>query len=123
MDESDADWDVPVGVKKKKPWGYERPIAKFRDIFLKELFLLQGKTGSLHYHEEKDEMFYLIRGQLRVLLNDKEVKMNPGDTLRILPGQHHRIIPLKDSLLLEIGTRMFGDVIRIADEYQRPNRE
>ena len=119
----DSEWDVPLGKKKEKPWGYERPIAVFQGVFLKELFLRKGKVGSLHFHEEKDEMFYLVSGHLKVILEDKEHELTPGDTLHISPGQQHRIIPQEDSLILELGTRMFGDVIRIADEYHRPSRE
>ena len=49
--------------------------------------------------------------------------LTAGDTLNITPGQQHRIYPIKDTLILELGTRMFGDVIRIADEYNRPHEE
>ncbi|MFX1563865.1 MAG: cupin domain-containing protein [Promethearchaeota archaeon] len=119
MSNFEDDWDVPLGSKKEKPWGYERPIGKFRGIFLKELFFYKGKASSLHYHEEKDEYFYLVRGQLKVLLEDKEVLLNPGDSLHIPKKQRHRLIPQEDTLILELGTRMFGDVIRIKDEYGR----
>jgi len=119
MSYSEADWDVPLGSKKKKPWGYERPIGMFRGIYLKELFFLKGKVSSFHYHEEKDEYFYLVRGKLKVLLEDKEVLLNPGDSLHIPQKQRHRLIPLEDTIILELGTRMFGDVIRVEDEYGR----
>jgi len=123
MGDVNAEWDVPLGEKKEKPWGYERPVGVFRGIFLKELFLREGTVGSLHYHQEKEEFFYVVRGRLKVILEGKEHLLSPGDTLHIGPGQKHRIIPLKDSLILEIGTRMFGDVIRVSDEYGRPSRE
>lgn len=123
MSDSEAEWDVPLGAKKKKPWGYERPLGKFRGLFLKELFLQKGKASSFHYHEEKDELFYLVRGQLKVLLEDQEVILKPGDTLHIPPKQRHRLIPINDTVILELGTRMFGDVIRITDEYQRTSQE
>lgn len=114
---------VPLKQRKDKPWGYERPLAEFRGVFLKELFFHKGKVGSLHYHKEKDEFFYIVRGEIRVRLNEQEVVLTAGDTLHIAPGQQHRIYPIKDTLILELGTRMFGDVIRIADEYERPQEE
>jgi len=123
MGSVDADWDVPLGEKKEKPWGYERPVGVFRGVFLKELFLRGGRVGSLHYHQEKDELFYVVRGRLKVMLEGREHLLSAGDTLHIAPGQRHRIIPLEDSLILELGTRMFGDVIRVEDEYGRPARE
>ncbi len=111
--------EVPFGEKKQKPWGYERPVAKFQGVFLKELFLRKGTMSSLHYHEKKDEFFYIVRGEIRVVLGTNEILLQQGDSLRIRPGQQHRLYPLKDTLILEIGTQMFGDVIRIKDQYGR----
>ncbi|MFX0168691.1 MAG: cupin domain-containing protein [Candidatus Hodarchaeota archaeon] len=112
-----------MGQKKEKPWGYERPLAKFQGIFLKELFLRKEHTTSLHYHEEKDEFFYIVSGQVRVHLEDQQIELVAGDTLQIAPGQPHRIQPIQDTLILELGTCMFGDVVRIVDSYNRPSRE
>jgi mannose-6-phosphate isomerase-like protein (cupin superfamily) len=123
MGKHGSDDDIPLGQRKEKPWGYERPIAEFQGIHLKELFLRQGTISSLHYHEEKDEFFYIVKGQVQVLLADKKILLRAGDTLRIPPGQQHRIQPLEDTLILELGTKMFGDVVRIADEYNRAERE
>ena len=123
MDARDEKAETPLEAKREKPWGYERPIGEFRGIFLKELFIRKGTKSSLHYHEHKEELFYLVSGKIRVLVGEREILMGPGDSLRISPGQQHRIIPEEDSLILELGTRMFGDVFRIDDEYQRPKRE
>ncbi|MFX1300471.1 MAG: cupin domain-containing protein [Promethearchaeota archaeon] len=123
MGKQSRDDEIPLGKQKEKPWGYERPLAEFRGIFLKELFLRKGKPSSLHYHEEKDEFFYIAKGQVRVLLADRELVLAAGDTLHIPPGQEHRIDPIQDTLILELGTRMFGDVIRVADDYDRAKRE
>jgi len=123
MVKQSRDDEVPFGEQKEKPWGYERPLAEFQGLFLKELFLRKGKSSSRHYHEEKDEFFYIVKGQVRVLLADKELLLTAGDTLHIPPGQEHRIEPIKDTLILELGTRMFGDVIRVADDYDRARRE
>ncbi|MFX1318856.1 MAG: cupin domain-containing protein [Promethearchaeota archaeon] len=115
--------EVPYGEKKEKPWGYERPLAEFQGIFLKELFLRKDTATSLHYHEKKDELFYIVKGKLRVVLGEKETTLYQGDTLHIPPGQQHRLAPLEDTLILELGTRMFGDVVRITDNYGRPSHE
>jgi mannose-6-phosphate isomerase-like protein (cupin superfamily) len=124
MDNADDKFEVPEGQQKReKPWGYERAVAEFRGVFLKELFFRAGKTSSLHYHEKKEELFYVARGLVKVVLADHEVQLGPGDTIHIHPGERHRIIPLKDTLVLELGSRLFGDVHRIDDEYHRPSHE
>lgn len=123
MKEPKTLWDVPLGERKKKPWGYERPLAEFQGIFLKELFLQKGTMSSLHFHEKKEELFYIVEGRVKVQLDQKEMILDTGDFLKIPAGSHHRLQPLQDTVILEVGTRMFGDVIRIADEYKRPTRE
>jgi mannose-6-phosphate isomerase-like protein (cupin superfamily) len=123
LDACDEKTDTPVEAKREKPWGYERPICEFRGVFLKELFIRKGTISSLHFHEHKDELFYIVRGSIKVLLDETETLMGPGDTLRISPGRPHRIIPLEDSLILELGTRMFGDIFRLEDKYQRAKQE
>lgn len=115
--------NLPLGRRKEKPWGYERPIAIFRGLHLKELFFKEGKMSSLHYHENKDELMYVVYGQIRLRRNEDVMIMQPGDTAHIQPGQHHRIMPLEDTLILEMGTQMFGDVKRLEDEYRRNKEE
>lgn len=111
------------GERKEKPWGYERAVAEFGGHFLKELFFHAGKASSLHYHEKKDELFYIARGLVKIELEGGEVQLGPGDTIHIRPGQRHRIIPVKDTLILEVSTRLFGDIQRIDDAYHRPSHE
>jgi mannose-6-phosphate isomerase-like protein (cupin superfamily) len=115
--------EVPYGEKKEKPWGYERPLAEFQGVFLKELYLRKDTASSFHYHEKKDEFFYIVQGKLRVVLGEKETTLKQGDTLHIPSRKQHRLYPLEDTLILELGTRMFGDVVRINDDYDRPSRE
>ena len=124
MDNADDKCEAPAEQQKwEKPWGYERAVARFRGLFLKELFFRAGKTSSLHYHEEKDELFYIARGLVKIVLADHEVQLGPGDIIHIHPGERHRIVPLKDTLILEVSTRLFGDIQRIEDAYHRPSHE
>ncbi len=115
--------EVPLGDQKEKPWGFERPIARFRGLNIKELFFKKGKVSSLHYHKEKDEIFYIISGRIRITINDEEVLLKASQTIHIPPGNNHQFHPLEDTLILEVSTRMFGDIVRLADEYGRPRVE
>lgn len=115
----DATWRE----QKEKPWGYERPVTVFRGLHLKELFFKKGKSSSLHFHEQKEELLYVVYGEAQFQLGEDELRLEPGDWVHIQPGQNHRIRPLKDTLILEIGTQMFGDIKRLEDEYNRPKQE
>ena len=42
-----------------------------------------------HSHEKEDELFFVIQGQLRILLRDGEVVLNPGEFAIIPRGVEH----------------------------------
>lgn len=123
MGNTSKEVDVPLGQKKEKPWGYERPLTRFQGINLKELFFKANQQSSKHYHKEKDELLYIVYGQVRVLVGEKEVLLLAGDIIHIPPDQPHRICGEHESLLLEVSTRMFGDVFRLEDDYNRASQE
>lgn len=114
-----------------KTWGYERCIVDSSLYGGKELFFFSGKWGSLHYHREKTETFYIIAGQVRVeLINlwegyfhnmtekeqrteigvlqwkacENQVTMRPGDSLTIKPYTAHRVLAMGDSRIIEFST-------------------
>ena len=49
-----------------KGWGYEDWIVNNDKYCGKELFFKKGKRCSYHYHELKDETFYIASGQLLI---------------------------------------------------------
>jgi len=105
----------------EKGWGYERWIVNKPEYCGKLLFFEQGKRCSWHYHEKKDEVFYLQSGQMLVKyaehdnLNEaEEIILNPGDNFYIFTGLRHQMIALKDSELFEFSTEHFDeDSIRV----------
>jgi mannose-6-phosphate isomerase-like protein (cupin superfamily) len=115
--------EVLFGEKKQKPRGYERPLGEFRGLKLKELFFHQGMASSLHYHTKKDEIFYIVLGRIRLIYGDKDEVFEPGETVQIPPGMRHQFYPLEDTLILEVSTQMYGDIVRIEDAYNRPSEE
>ncbi len=104
-----------------KGWGYERWIINKPEYCGKLLFFEQGKRCSWHYHEEKDEVFYLQSGQLLVKYAEhdnvneaEEIILNPGDNFYIFTGLRHQMIALKDSELFEFSTQHFDeDSVRV----------
>lgn len=43
-----------------------------------------------HQHEDADELFWVLRGQLRIELRDGEVRLGPGELVVIPRGVEHR---------------------------------
>ncbi len=94
--------------RHEKLWGEEHWIVN-RDYCGKKLVLRRGWRCSLHYHERKDEVFYLIAG--RVLLEHAGGwrVMVPGHAQRIPPGTVHRFWGLDDSEIIEFSTHHEDD--------------
>ena len=107
-----------------KPWGYENLIEVNNDYVVKELFMKEGHSCSLQYHEKKHETFYVLSGELKFYVGSD---INSLTTLILKPGDHHTIEPLVihrmeaiiDSLYLESSTNFLDDVIRLDDKYGR----
>lgn len=50
-----------------------------------------------HSHEAEDEMFYVLKGQLKLLLKDQEVTINEGEVFIVPKGTLHKPIAEKET--------------------------
>lgn len=104
-----------------KGWGYEKWLVNNKLYCGKILFFAKGKKCSWHYHEIKDETFYIHKGSVKLFysFSDKleiaEVKiLNVGDTFHVPPGLKHQMLALEDTELFEFSTEHFdSDSYRI----------
>ena len=66
-------------------------------------------SSARHWHEQEDELVYMIQGELILIDNDGETTMRPGDTAGFKAGGangHHLINRTDhDALFLVVGTR------------------
>jgi mannose-6-phosphate isomerase-like protein (cupin superfamily) len=73
--------------------------------FLVKVVKLRGEF-VWHSHEAEDELFFVLRGRLRMQFRDREVALGPGELIVVPHGVEHR--PVADDeahvLLLEPGT-------------------
>lgn len=44
-----------------------------------------------HYHPVAEETYYILSGEGRMIVDDMEMKLVPGDALLILPPEKHQI--------------------------------
>jgi mannose-6-phosphate isomerase len=108
-----------------KPWGREIWYADQTAYAGKLLEVTRGKRLSLQYHERKVETLYLLSG--RVILTfgarDNQLEWLPGRAVHIPANTMHRFEAAEDSVLLEVSTPDLTDVIRLDDDYSRPQRD
>ena len=100
----------------RKNWGHERWIVNKPEYCGKILHFRESTQCSIHYHNEKDETFYLLSGKLKIRYSDQDFKresysdgveyriLYPGETFHVYPGLRHEIYAYEDSDLLEIST-------------------
>jgi mannose-6-phosphate isomerase len=108
----------------EKPWGHEEIWAETPRYLGKILAIRAGQRLSLQLHRVKDEAIYVLRGQLRLTLeNDAgelEVReLGPGASAHIATGRRHRFEAVSDCELCEVSTPELDDVVRIDDDYGR----
>ena len=112
-------------IKKiNKPWGYEKWIEVNPNYVVKELFMKEGNSCSLQYHEHKHETFYVLKGTLKFYVGkDKHnleiMIIKEKEHYTIEPLIVHRMEAVVDSIYLEASTNFLDDVIRIEDKYGR----
>lgn len=90
----------------RKLWGRELWIANSRLYCAKRLIINAGWQCSLHYHEIKDEIFTLVRGDVIIELGDQTIRLGVGDSVHVKPFVRHRFTsPYADSELFEVSTQ------------------
>jgi mannose-6-phosphate isomerase len=113
-----------VPKRVDKPWGHELIWAHTSQYVGKVLHIRSGESLSLQYHEVKDETIFLFSGEMRFWVGPdsgalEEIRMVPGDAVRVLPGTVHRMQAVTDCDVMEASTPQLDDVVRIQDRYGR----
>jgi len=47
---------------------------------------------DMHHHDEEDEMFFVIKGNLKIETEEKDIKLNKGELVVIPAGTDHKPI-------------------------------
>lgn len=106
-----------------KPWGREDWLVVGDRIVLKRLIVLAGKRFSLQYHEVKEEAWLFVRGRAVVTIGESQQERGAGDVIHLRPGTVHRVEALEETEFIEVSTPELEDVVRIADDFGRPERD
>ena len=115
----------PIVQKIEKPWGHELILTpEDAPVTGKILHLNKGARFSFQYHDQKEETLCLIKGQAKIILEDKdgeikETEMEPMKGYHIRPFQKHRCQGITDCDILEASTKEKGNTVRLEDDYKR----
>jgi mannose-6-phosphate isomerase-like protein (cupin superfamily) len=68
----------------------------------KFLFVADGQTCPYHKHDKKHETFFVMKGQVSMVIDGEEKVLRQGEVLMMPPGQHHSFTGVGPALLLEV---------------------
>lgn len=74
---------------------------------------IQGEF-VFHKHDDEDELFMVMKGQLILELRDRTVVVNPGEFFTVPKGVEHKPIAKEETHLLlfePLSTKHTGDVV------------
>ncbi len=107
-----------------KPWGSEQIWALTERYCGKVIRISAGKRLSLQRHDRKEESLIVLRGTLRLHLEDDEgivrvVELGPGESAHVDTHRIHRFEAATDVELVEVSTPEIDDVERLEDDFGR----
>ncbi len=117
----------PYVKRVEKPWGYELHWVREDAPYMgKILHINAGCRLSLQLHDEKQESWFLMSGQAKVLWDNNlgviiETVLQPGLGYSTTVGQRHRLVGITDCDVVEVSTPERGTTWRLEDDYSRPN--
>lgn len=110
-----------------KPWGYEvHWVPEGAPYMGKLIHINAGARLSLQIHDEKQESWFLIGGDAKVIWEDstgelKETVLQKGVGYSTKIGQRHRLAGVTDCDIIEVSTPEMGTTWRLEDDYSRPD--
>lgn len=113
--------------KIDKPWGYEiHWVPETAPYMGKLLHINAGARLSLQVHDAKQESWFIIKGQAKVIWENNqseliETELVPGQGYSTQVGQKHRLMGITDCDILEVSTPELGTTWRLDDDYARPD--
>lgn len=117
----------PYIKKVDKPWGYELHwVPENKPYIGKVLHINAKKRLSLQVHDEKQESWFIIKGEGKVIWeNDNgeliETILEYGQGYTTEVGQRHRLVGITDCDIIEVSTPEKGTTYRLEDDFKRPD--
>jgi mannose-6-phosphate isomerase-like protein (cupin superfamily) len=94
--------DVPALVRQCQDQWFNQTLTKVNESVVR-LGIVEGEY-HWHKHENDDEFFFVLEGQLLIDLEDQTIELGPMQGVTISRGVMHRPRALRKTILLMIET-------------------
>ena len=110
------------GLEKFDEFGVCMITVINRGYCKKLLLLLPGQAHPPMFHKQKDETFFLVYGDAKLLLDNSEVIFNLGDTAVIPPNTIHAMSTKRGAIIEEVSsTHLLDDSFYLDDMITKNN--
>ena len=67
------------------------------------LHLMQGgQAGDYHMHKDAEQIYYFVKGEGKMKIDDEIYAVKPGDAVHLPPGAYHQLINDSDDWIEHI---------------------
>lgn len=94
--------DIPQLVSECKDKWFNQTLTKVNDSVVR-IGIVEGEY-HWHKHDNDDEFFFVLEGQLLIDLEDRTIDLNPGQGVTISKGVMHRPRAPKKTVMLMMET-------------------
>jgi mannose-6-phosphate isomerase-like protein (cupin superfamily) len=102
--------DIPAIAAKVSDPLYSESLCRVNEAVVR-LGVIKGEL-QFHKHDNEDEFFYVVDGELIVELEDRRIELGPGQALTVPKGLQHRPIAPERTIVLLVeraGVQPTGD--------------
>lgn len=94
--------DIPTIVAENKEKWFNQTLTQVNDSVVR-IGIVEGEF-HWHKHDNDDEFFFVLEGQLLIDLEDKTIELNPNQGVTITKGVMHRPRAPKKTVMLMVET-------------------
>ena len=94
--------DLPAIVRDCKDKWFNQTLTKVNDSVVR-VGIVQGEY-HWHKHDNDDEFFFVLEGQLLIDLEDRTIELNPNQGVTISKGVRHRPRAPQKTVMLMVET-------------------
>lgn len=94
--------DIPQMVKECTDKWFNQTLTQVNESVVR-LGIVEGEY-HWHKHDNDDEFFFVLEGQLLIDLKDRTIDLNPGQGVAITKGVMHRPRAPKKTVMLMVET-------------------
>lgn len=99
----------------EKSWGSFRVLDVEEDSMTIKVTLNPGHKMNYHSHERRDEVWTVISGRGRTIVDGMEKSVKPGDVVTMAAGCKHTVVAETELQLIEV---QLGTDISVADKHK-----